>query len=150
MEKRLFKFKEVPKDWALCFRSECMFRENCQRWIAGTYAPKTLTLRMCVTPQCVRQDAPCRFYFKAEPLLMARGFGEIFRNVRHGDYRQMKDRLMAYLGSERIYYYYKNGTKLLSPTQQEWIRQLFKRYGYSEEVEFNEFEELYDFPYVRP
>ena len=150
MAKQLFKFKEVPSDWALCFRDECPFHDNCQRWIAGSYAPRTVVLRTCVTPHAENAEKPCKYYVKPEPILMARGFGDIFKDVKRSDYNEMKAKLINYLGSERTYYYYKNGDKLLWPKQQEWIRQLFERYGYGDYVQFTELDDIYLFPHARP
>ena len=150
MTKQLFKFKEVPSDWALCFRNECPFHDNCQRWLAGSYAPRTVVLRTCVTPHAVNAEKPCKYYVKPEPILMARGFGDIFKDVKRSDYNEMKAKLINYLGSERTYYYYKKGDKLLSPKQQEWIRQLFERYGYGDYVQFTELDDIYLFPHARP
>jgi hypothetical protein len=42
----------------------------------------------------------------------------------------MRAKIAEYLGGGGRYYRYRNGTKLLMPEQQQWIRNLFKRYGY--------------------
>ena len=51
----------------------------------------------------------------------------------------------SYLGGNTTYYRYHNGERLLTPEQQEWIINLFRRHGYTDELRFDEYRDLYDF-----
>ena len=122
MENQLFKYSEVPADWALCFLDECPLKEQCQRWLAYSYAPKGTTIHSCVTPHAL-DKGKCRYYVKPEPIRVAYGFGDLFRQVRRDDYHVMKDELIDYFGSSTYYYRYRRGEYPLTPKQQPWMRQ---------------------------
>lgn len=148
MENQLFKYSEVPADWALCFLDECPLKEQCQRWLAYSYAPKGTTIHSCITPHAL-DKGKCRYYVKPEPIRVAYGFGDLFRQVRRDDYHAMKDELIDYFGSSTYYYRYRRGEYPLTPEQLSWMRQLFSRYGYNDNIEFNKFGNLYTFPVGR-
>lgn len=77
--------------------------------------------------------------------MMATGF-VVAGNPRMGDaFVRMRHKLTAYLGGNGTYYLYRNGKKWLSPRQQDDIREIFRRAGYQEEVEFGVTKEDYDF-----
>ena len=146
MNHQLFPFSQVPKDWTLCFLSECPLKENCQRWLAYSYAPDDVRVRSCVMPQALRSGR-CHYYVEPQPVRMASGFRNIFRSVRREDYPSMLGALFNYLGSRRTFYRYRSGEKLLSPEQQSWMKNLFKKYGYKDDaVQFDKFIDTYQFP----
>jgi hypothetical protein len=49
-----------------------------------------------------------------------------------------------YLGGNGTYYRYDHGERLLTPEQQDWIINLFKQYGYTDNLEFDGDKEVYD------
>ena len=53
-----------------------------------------------------------------------------------------------YLGSKGTYYRYKDGERLINPELQQWIQDLFRRYGVEEQVLFDEYFETYDFTHI--
>ena len=53
--------------------------------------------------------------------------------------------MARYLGSGGTFYRYRNGERLLMPEQQEWIKNMFTRYGYTDEIEFDGYKEVYRF-----
>ena len=75
----------------------------------------------------------------------ARGFGDILAKVRRNDYSPMRSRLIKILGSGGTFYRYRNGERLLMPEQQEAIRQIFRNFGYDDNIQFNGFVTVYDF-----
>jgi len=44
-EEAIVSVQRGPDDWALCFQDACPLHEECQRWLAGSYAPKKMTVR---------------------------------------------------------------------------------------------------------
>ena len=53
--------------------------------------------------------------------------------------------MKKYLGSNAAYYRYAAGEKLLTPEQKEWIVDLFHKYGYTENLVFDNYKNAYDF-----
>jgi len=80
MKKQLFQFKEVPADWALCFQDACPLHEECQRWLAGSYAPKKMTVR----PYSYKVFALSGHCFLLTVLLSRRGSDVVTPRQRSG------------------------------------------------------------------
>ena len=76
---------------------------------------------------------------------MAYGFKLLFKEVKQKDYTRLREQMKAYLGSHGAYYRYNRGEKLLNPEQQQWIVNLFRTYGYTENLTFEQYREVYDF-----
>lgn len=92
------------------------------------------------------KDGECPCYVKPERLKMARGFSNISSKVRARAIRKtIRLRITEYLGSKGSYYRYRDGERLLSPEQQQWILRLLESYGCPTEGFFTQFVEVFDF-----
>ena len=140
-----FDFKEVPTDYRLCFNADCPRREGCLRWVAGLKVPASLPCGPAVYPTALGADGQCRFYQKAEPQRMAWGFSKLFHNVLARHVQGLRLGLVQYLGSKTAYYRYNRGDRLLTPVQQAWIIDYFRKAGYAEEIGFDGYATTYDF-----
>ena len=147
MENINLKWKDVPNGWALCFNRDCPLRENCLRWIVGLMAPDDLTVSRCVMPHALK-DGRCIHYATAEKQRYARGFTTIYDKVLKSDYTSMRKQMTDMLRGKRYYYEYMRGERLLSPAQQEQIREFFTRRGYANCVRFDDYEETLVFPWA--
>lgn len=147
MQRKQLEWKNVPKDWAVCFNLGCALHETCLRWQAGLLIPEGLTIARCVTPRALTEDQ-CRHFASTEPVKYARGFSTIYDRVLKDDYTPLRKEMTAMLQGKRYYYEYKRGDRRLSPRQQESIRRLFAKYGYEDHVRFDDFE--YDFVFPWP
>ena len=93
-------------------------------------------------------NGECRCFVKGEKVRIARGFDNMFARVKDRSHRSaLRNQLTDYLGSKGTYYRYKHGERLLSPEQQRWILDLFRRYGYTENVDFDNY--ICDYYYIR-
>lgn len=137
-------FSEVPANWALCFNGECKLRSHCLRYLAGEALPDDELAAFVVTPRA-GIDGDCKMFRPIRKVAVATGFKSLFNRVRHEDHHSMVAELMKYLGGKTAYYRYYNGKYRLLPEQQEWIHQLFGRYGYTGMVEFDGFRDEYLF-----
>ena len=137
-----FQFKQVPHGWALCYVEACKHREECMRYQMCLKAPKGTTRANCVLPT-VLLEADCPHFHPIRKIRMARGFRRLFDEVKAKHRTVMRAQLATYLGSGGTYYRYRNGENPLSPEQQAWIERLFRRYGYTEKVVFDQYEEVY-------
>ena len=138
-------FAQIPDWWEVCQNTGCPKAAGCLRQLAFRNMPDTVTKWPCVMPWAMK-DGECKSFFSSEKVRLARGFNKMFARVRNRDdkYNMRRD-LTDYLGSKGSYYRYKDGERILNPEQQQWILQLFLRYGYEEPLEFDEYVDNYDF-----
>lgn len=140
-----FDFKIVPDWWPVCQNADCPQSASCLRFVACQCMPSTVTVWPCVMSGTPKDDA-CSFFVKNEKVRLARGFKNMYAHVTsRDDIYTMRRELTEYFGSKGTYYRYKDGEKILSPEQQQWILRIFSQHGYTEGLEFDEYIDGYDF-----
>lgn len=137
-------YKQIPTGWALCFIGSCPLKDKCLRYKAGLSIPSDLYAIRSVTSAAASIN-PCPMFRPIETMRVALGFGRIFADVKARHAPEMHAKLEAYLGGNGTYYRYMHGELGLTPEQQEWMRGLFRSYGYSDDVVYDAFEERYRF-----
>lgn len=78
---------------------------------------------------------------------MAWGFSHLYDQVLKIHYADIKDDITHSLRGRSNYYRYNNGERMLSEEQQKKIANIFRRYGYDREPEFDHYEEYLVFPF---
>lgn len=137
--------KDIPTSWAVCHNDSCPMAADCLRYQMCGQLPAGVTRWMCVLPRALT-DGRCSYYQKAEKVRMARGMSQLYDKVREVSVRkQIRLALTDHLGSKGTYYRYKDGERLITPALQQWIQDLFRRYGIEGKVTFDEYLEAYDF-----
>ena len=136
--------EQIPPSYARCFQADCPNADTCARFLAGKYIPTGKMWGDAVYPTA-RQGDTCTMYKQTRVIRAAYGFKAIFAEVKQKDDTPLRNRIKAYLGGNTTYYRYHHGEKLLTPEQQDWIINLFRRAGYTEELHFDGYRELYDF-----
>ena len=139
-----FNFKQVPRNWSLCYLSECPRHDECLRYQACLHAPDGRVYHRCILPSVLRRG-DCQHFRPVEKVRAAVGFRNIFGKVLAKDITDMRKEMTAYLGSRATFFRYQRGDLLLLPAQQEWIQQMFRRYGYTDEVTFDGYRDMYVF-----
>lgn len=139
-----FDFRQVPRNWALCYVSECPRKGECLRYQVCLQAPDIKYLGKCVMPNVLKQKE-CPMFRPIQKTSVALGFRHIFNNVLAKDIAQMRAELTAFLGSSTTFYRYRNGEYPLNPRQQQWIQDMFRRHGYSDNVAFDSAKDIYLF-----
>ena len=142
--KQDFDFASVPAGWQLCFCEDCPRHGECLRYRAGQYVPAKLHWGPAVYPTAWK-SGECEFFREARIVTLAWGFKPLFRDVKQKDYTPLRDKIKGYLGGHGTYYRYNRGERLLNPEQQEWVLNLFRRYGYTEDLAFAQYKDAYDF-----
>ncbi len=143
MELTLFDFNDVSPQLALCFNEGCPRKEECMRYVVGRQVPDRKTSGMAVYPNALHGGA-CEYFYQLRLVRAARGFGNIFADVKQKHVAEMRQQMEHYLGGHGTYYRYKRGERLLMPEQQEWICRLFEKYGYDRNVVFSDYQQVYD------
>ena len=136
-----FDYSKIPYNWAMCYLSECSRKDECLRY--QVCLSTQCTKNQCVLPTALRKGE-CPYFHPIRKVRVAIGFRNIFSEVKERDHSAIRRKIANYLGRGGTYYRYRNGERELSPKQQEWIRQLFRRYGYTDEVVFDRYETIYD------
>lgn len=139
-----FDFRQIPFDWALCYIAECQRKDECMRYQVCRLMPEGTTRNACVLPTVLRKTE-CPHFHPIRKVEVAVGFQYLFNDVKARDVTAMRSELMAYLGGGGTYYRYRNGARPLMPEQQQWIANLFRRYGYTENLIFDGYEHIYRF-----
>jgi hypothetical protein len=143
MAETTFDFSRVSPLMALCFNSSCPLKDNCIRFFAGLHAPADKLTGMSVYPSALH-DGKCAMFKQTTIIKAAYGFQSLFKDVKSRDEHALRSAMMDYLGNRTAYYHYADGSYVLTPEQQEWIINLFKTYGYTGELRFDNYEMLYD------
>lgn len=139
-----FNFSQVPHGWALCYLGECKRKEECMRYQMCLLAPEETTRQTCVLPTVLRQKV-CPHFHPIKKIRVAVGFQKLLDELKAKDQATIRLKLMGYLGHGGTYYRYRNGKNSLTPEQQEWIKKLMRRYGYTAEDIFDSYREEYQF-----
>ncbi len=140
----VFDFRSVPNDWTLCFNPNCPMKKTCMRYFVGEQAPTSLTRGSAVYPNALKGDA-CEHYFEKRVIRVAWGFHTLFSEVKRKDDVFLRNEIKTFLGGHGTYYRYMNGQRTLTPEQQQWILDLFRDYGYTANLVFDHYANVYDF-----
>lgn len=132
----------VPNSYIFCFQGQCPKVENCIHYFAGLHIDN-LKIGTAVFPAAVEGNG-CKWYKKLRKVKMAWGFNNLFENVKAKDAPNLRAQIKGYLGGNGTYYQYHHGVRQLIPEQQTWILRLFKRYGYTDNLQFDGYSEEYD------
>ena len=73
------------------------------------------------------------------------GFDTLFVDVKQRDASPLRSAIKDYLGGNGTYYRYHNGERLLTPEQQDHILGLFRQRGYTDNLRFDGYRDVYDF-----
>lgn len=136
--------EQIPPSYDRCFQGDCPKADSCARFLAGKYLPEGQVAGPAVYPSA-RQGDTCVCYRQTRVIRAAYGFSALFAEVKKKDDTPLRNCIKAYLGGNTTYYRYHHGERLLTPEQQEWIIALFRQRGYTDELRFDRYRDLYDF-----
>ena len=145
-------FSQIPEWWPLCPNTQCSLATSCLRHQAFLQAPHGVATWTCLLPGVWKNEQSegpsCRFYQEAKTVRMARGFQHICSQLkRHDVPQEFRETLTEYFGGVGNYYRYRKGDNLLSPDQQQVVRDLLHRLGY-DGLDFDEYVDQYQFQSV--
>lgn len=137
-----FDFANVPEWYVVCTNNNCPLREGCMRFLAGSNMPERMEAARCVMPWALK-DGKCRWLDTIKVVRCAAGFSHLFDQVMKKDYTTLREKITKYLRGPKAYYEYKRGERLLTPEQQQRIKELVKDMGYTWDVPFDGVVETY-------
>lgn len=136
--------EQIPYTFSRCFQSDCPQADTCAHFLASKFIIKGQVSGPAIYPTS-RLNGTCVCYKQTGIIHAAYGFKALFAEIKKKDEKPIRDRIKKYLGGNTAYYRYHHGKRLLSPDQQEWILALFRQHGYTEELHFDEYQDIYDF-----
>lgn len=136
--------EQIPYTFSRCFQSDCPQADTCAHFLASKFIIKGQVSGPAIYPTS-RHNGTCVCYKQTGIIHAAYGFKALFAEIKKKDEKPIRDRIKKYLGGNTAYYRYHHGKRLLSPDQQEWILALFRQHGYTEELHFDGYRDIYDF-----
>lgn len=137
--------QKAAKGYLVCYVATCPLREQCLRYAVGKYYPPTQPVVKCINSLYAGVGTDdCHFYRQGEKVQMACGITRIFtddmpRSVEGHVRSSLRERFRR-----TVFFEYRNGTRLIPPDMQEYIRRLFREAGWDGEVEFDSYVEDYN------
>ncbi|MBQ6189176.1 MAG: hypothetical protein IJK45_03270 [Bacteroidaceae bacterium] len=138
------KADDVPKKYAVCYNHECPRAGECLHHLCYTVLPKGEDVRLCVLPQAW-QGNECRQFAKAQPVRLAWGMSRLFHDVPKWQATVIRHELMQLFSSERTYFRYRRGEFLITPEIQSRVADIFRKYGYTAERQYDQTKLAYYF-----
>lgn len=136
--------EQIPYTFSRCFQGDCPQANTCAHFLASQFLRKGQVSGPAIYPTS-RQNGPCVCYKPTRIIHAAYGFKALFAEVKRKDDTLLRARIKKYLGGNTTYYRYHHGDRLLTPEQQEWILALFRQHGYTGELRFDAYRDIYDF-----
>lgn len=139
-----YDYQLLPETFAHCLNEQCERADGCLRRQAALRMPAERGIVTIVNPAHITPTGEDCSYFKADCLLrFARGITHLLDQVPHSDAVVIKQQLLSHFGRTHFYRFWRK-ERLLSPGQQEYIRQLFLKRGISGDPVFDEYVEQYE------
>ena len=135
---------QIPPSFSPCFLNECPKTDTCLRFLAGKHIPDDKLGGLAIYPTVLKKDT-CPCYKAIRVIHAAYGFNTLFKDIKLKDDTPLRNRIKAHVGGRSAYYRYHRGELLLTPEQQTWIIDLFRHYGYTEDLHFDGYRDVYDF-----
>ena len=136
--------EQIPLSYSRCFQNDCPQAEACLHFQAGKCLNPNAYEGIAIFPNA-RTTNGCKCFHPIRPIKVAWGFTTLFADVKAKDEKHLRNLIKAYLGNHTAYYRYHQGQRKLTIVQQNWILDLFRKWGYNEPLAFDHYEESFDF-----
>ena len=143
-DKELFVAK-AASGYVVCYVESCPLREQCLRWLVGQETPVSETYCTCVNPHGAgTATESCPHHRPSQKVAMAQGMTRIFTDDMSKRLEQGVRNTLIARHNRNCYFEFRNGKRLIPPSTQEEIRQLFRQFGWNGDVTFDGFVEDYE------
>ncbi len=137
-----FDYNDLPESYALCLYDGCPRAGECLRYTLAQGVPAGHTYIKILSPAAARQSAgaACPHFRPIVKYAYARGIESLLRQLRtfpYDDSVWIRRSVYNYLGRWK-YYEIKHGNRLVTPEEQETIRNFFRKKGISAEPSYDE------------
>lgn len=133
----------VPYRFARCFNAPCIQAEKCLRHMAALYDTANYPYVTIVNPNCIPADGvDCPHFQSAQKVRVAWGVKTLLDKVPYKDAMSIRGQLVSHFGKTGYYRFFR-GERGLMPEEQAYVRQLFRKKGYTEEPPFERYTNEY-------
>ena len=130
--------------YPLCFNTLCPKAENCLRHSMTQYTTAQNIRLSVINPLCYpAAGKECPHFRSNKKIRVAWGFKKLYDDMPARISRAIHLNLEA-IFNHSPYYRYRNQKLGLTPKQQECIRQVCRKHGWKEEIQFDRYTEEYD------
>ena len=137
--------EKAKNGYTVCYVDNCPLRTQCLRWQVGQHVPNTNSTYNCVNPHFEGvATADCPMYRNDQKVRFAKGMLHTFTSDMPKRVEPAVRSGIIGMTNRTYYFEYRNGTRLIPPTLQDAIRDLFRENGWTEEVRFDSYVEDYD------
>lgn len=144
MNDNKLKNKPVPYNYARCFNEHCPKAPDCLRHVAALHTTADTSFISIVNPVSIPTDSTACPYFKtAEKMHVAWGISHLLDKVPFKDGTSIRNQLISHFGKNLYYCFYRE-ERPITPNDQAFICQLFRRKGIMEEPAFDSYTDEYN------
>lgn len=138
-------YKDVPQNYTHCLNAICSQANDCLRFKVGQAVPDHVSQFTIINPSPINKSGgECRYFEPIKQIRYALGITHLYDDLPHTKYIRIKKAIHRYLEHSRYYRIY-NKLYFITPEQQEFIRDLFRKEGIEKEPVFDEYVERYKF-----
>lgn len=138
-------YQHAPRDYSLCFKTDCATAGTCLRALAArdltTDAPNITIINPLLADTA--GGTSCAYFRKAEQVRVAYGFKKALAQIPAGKVRAVRLEVCG-LVCRRNYYYLLRGEKPIFPAMQKTIAAILQQNGLPAPVEFDRYEWHYE------
>ena len=139
-----FDYSTVPHTFMHCTYTSCVQANDCLRYQAAQHATPSRESFSIVNPaQISGNGKKCRYFLADKKVRFALGFTRMLDNIPHRKAIAIRRELYSHFGKS-TYYRVRNHERLIKPSEQNFIRQLFLRKEINEEPTFDTYIEQYE------
>ncbi|MDL2256353.1 DUF6078 family protein [Parabacteroides sp. OttesenSCG-928-G06] len=138
-----FNYKEIPGGYLHCLNAECSRSVDCLRYQVTLHVDQETPAFSVLNSGYVAARGECPFFQPDSLTRFALGMKHLFDNVPYAKALKIRNALYHYF-ERSMYYRIRNKTRLITPNEQAYIRQVFRKEGVQEEPVFDEYIEKYD------
>lgn len=131
-------YTQPPLDFPICIYHDCPLAKCCLHQLHYEQKCKVSNYPNIVNPTRCSKDENCIYYRNNTPVRYAQGFTKIQENLLPSQYRELSATLMGFFGRTG-FYSRRKGEKLLSPREQNIVKNTLKRIGITKELEFDNY-----------
>lgn len=147
----MISLKDMPKDYRMCPATDqaCPRAAHCLRALAWRAMSQGADLGLpyvySILPRLADHPTDaCPEYRDATPVRIAWGMSHLVDDVPHRLVLTVKKQIIRCFGNERYYYFCRKGERAITPQVQKAIAQVFRRNGLNPEVNFDKYEDGYN------
>lgn len=133
-----FNYQEVPGAYLHCLHAECPRSATCLRFLVTLHAdPHTLCFSV-INPAFIAEQVECPYFQVDELTRFALGMSHLLDNQVHSKALKLRKVLYSYFGRS-MFYRIRNKERLITPEEQAFIREIFRKEGIEEEPVFDQY-----------